>query len=251
VKQIPLSEIHFDRRLSEATLDVRPHDAEKTDFYTEGGVVHPIRDSEGYDSDIGDAPKPDKPTDWRTALGSALTVRDADNRYVQLHLSHLALVPPKMLGDYASQGGTIVLGKGPVTDVRPDLVGVQPRGWPAGSTWAQVAGMYSEMNKHVYAGDEAPHGSASAVLHELGHGLGSLLGGYEATATAWASAMGDPYERQPGLVTWNGETYSAGARETFAESVALYGLNGVSAVANSYGAAYSRAFESWWKKASG
>lgn len=72
MKQIPLSEIHFDRRLSEATLDVRPHDAEKTDFYTEGGVVHPIRDSEGYDSDIGDAPRSSSTgTEYRTATQSS------------------------------------------------------------------------------------------------------------------------------------------------------------------------------------
>lgn len=52
----------------------------------------------------------------------------------------------------------------------------QPRGWTPGSTFAQVAGVYSPSDRVVAIGKHRHHGSHSVALHEFGHGADDALG---------------------------------------------------------------------------
>src|SRR5277367_3615171 len=54
----------------------------------------------------------------------------------------LVLMPPGMLQTIVNQNQHVVVCRGAVTDYRTDHRGVQPRGWPAGSTFDQVTGTY-------------------------------------------------------------------------------------------------------------
>ncbi len=131
-------------------------------------------------------------------------------------------------------GGKIVVCRGSITEHRTDLAGVHPRGWPAGSTWDSVPGVFSsDRNELVIAttghgtpaGAHVPatgegHGSSNLVLHEGAHGIdhngpagvNSGSSGFNAARTADAPTL-SAYENQPG---------AAGQEESFAESAARY-----------------------------
>ena len=81
--------------------------------------------------------------------------------------------------------------RGPVTESMPELAGVLPRGWPEGSTWDSVPGVYSGKAKKVIVGTmekdgkrhvpEAnegpiPHGTPDLIGHEGGHAFDAADG---------------------------------------------------------------------------
>jgi len=120
--------------------------------------------------------------------------------------------------------------RGSVTDARPDLRGVHPRGWPAGSVWDNVPGATigndifvattgHPANPHIPPNGEG-HGSANMMFHEIFHGIDNTgVGGHRSTAADFNNArttdIGSltPYQRQPG---------AAGQEETYAESAARF-----------------------------
>lgn len=65
-----------------------------------------------------------------------------------------------------------------VTDLdgMKNLKGQTPRGWPPGSSWDQVPGLYSPSDRAVIMGDNVDHGSVSLALHESSHALDDALG---------------------------------------------------------------------------
>ncbi|MGE0385111.1 MAG: hypothetical protein AB7Q97_10305 [Gammaproteobacteria bacterium] len=93
----------------------------------------------------------------------------------------VAIFPSKMLETMHKNGTDVIACKDSITDYHTDLKGVQPRGWPNGSTWDQVpgAGGAKEVviatkgtggGKHVPAQGEG-HGAFDLFGHEAGHGF--------------------------------------------------------------------------------
>jgi hypothetical protein len=156
------------------------------------------------------------------------TADDFDRAAVAMELAKL---PLHMLERLEDQGTQIVVVRNSVTEYRTDLQGVTPRGWPPGSSWDDVPGLYSPSTNEVMvatrghgtsAGAHVPlmgdgHGSFSLALHEVGHGLdrGGRVSGSEAFAEARAKDFNNlsAYEQQVG---------SAGAEETYAEVLGRY-----------------------------
>ena len=95
-------------------------------------------------------------------------------------------LPRAIIDNFNKNGITSVTCPLSVTDLCPDLAGVQPRGWPNGSTWDSVPGVYQGLTKRVVActmpdgsGRKIPgpregpnqHGAFDLVGHEAGHGF--------------------------------------------------------------------------------
>lgn len=69
-----------------------------------------------------------------------------------------------------------------VIDVRPDLKGVRPRGYPAGYDWNAANGLFSVVDSKVVVTQQR-HGKRTTnadvkntALHELGHGFAKITG---------------------------------------------------------------------------
>jgi uncharacterized Zn-binding protein involved in type VI secretion len=158
----------------------------------------------------------------------------ADATDMGLAAQQLVNLPPGMLQTMINQNQHVVVCRGAVTDYRTDYIGVQPRGWPAGSTFAQVTGTYFPDKHEVVvavighgtpAGPHLPRvgegqGSSNVVLHEATHAVDFAPGGNRSAtdpnfiAARNADLAGlSQYETQPG---------TAGPEETYAESSARY-----------------------------
>lgn len=142
----------------------------------------------------------------------------------------LAKLPMRVLQLLKAQGTKIVACRGSVTDHWTHLKGVQPRGWPPGSSWDTVPGAQSNnevvvavrghgtpAGPHVPATGEG-HGSQNVVIHETFHAVDLGAGGQRSASdaaftTARNGDMGalSAYEKQAG---------AAGQQETYAESAA-------------------------------
>lgn len=171
-------------------------------------------------------------TDQAFALTRARgTADDMDRALVAAELSRL---PPHVLQRMQDNGTTVAVCRNSVTEVRTDLRGVQPRGWPPGQTWDSVPGLYDPNTREVIIatrghgtpeGARVPptgdgHGSSNLVLHEGMHGVDHTGSPNDLSTSpnfnnARNSDLGtlSPYESQPG---------SAGNEETWAESAARY-----------------------------
>lgn len=142
-----------------------------------------------------------------------------------------ALLPAYVVDKFERKGIRLVACRESVTDFEVALRGVQPRGWPKGSTWDSVPGAYfnatsrvviatiKKGGRRVVPGKGNGHGSASLTVHEALHGFDYAgnhavlsLPAFIAARTADKSRLGS-YERQEG---------QAGLEETFAESGARF-----------------------------
>ncbi|MCD9032768.1 hypothetical protein LDO32_13635 [Luteimonas sp. Y-2-2-4F] len=157
----------------------------------------------------------------------------ADPTDVALVVAELAKMPEAHRQQLADNGVTVVVCRNSVTEHLTELQGVQPRGWPPGSTWDDVPGLYAPDTQSVVIatrGHDTPegarvpetgngHGSTNLVLHETAHALHAIVGDPQAfldARQADLAALSD-YETQPG---------EAGIQETFAESYAnVFGGN--------------------------
>ncbi len=140
-------------------------------------------------------------------------------------LAQVQRIPVEGLRALKAAGIKITVVKNSVVEGLPALRGVQPRGWPPGSTWDTVPGLYDSNTKQVViatrngavptTGDG--HGSASLVVHETAHAIDDATGGHNDPAFLAARNQDlqhlSPYERQPG---------AAGLQESYAESMAQY-----------------------------
>ena len=157
--------------------------------------------------------------------------------------------PKKVLEDLNKAGIQTECCRGPVTESIPELKGVQPRGWPSGSTWDSVPGVYSgsvkkvvvgtmekDGKRHVPAKGEGPipHGTPNLIGHEGGHAFDAADGPLKSKDAAFLKARdediatGNPHgmwghRDDYFLTTAEGGTNDAGATsETFAESFAMH-----------------------------
>ena len=145
-------------------------------------------------------------------------------------------MPASTLQSLEQAGVKVVVTQGTVTEHLTHLKGVTPRGWPPGSTWDQVAGLYNPATKEVViathpAGDAARRlpgadesGSADVLLHEVGHALnntgrGTKPGGLLSDSKAFQ----DAYDAdKASLGAYYQQAGSAGRDEAFAEGYARF-----------------------------
>ena len=165
-----------------------------------------------------------------TALDGRLIIYDADSQAVRAKLNDLALVPRKLyreLGDAGFQG--VVVGDRAYPELDPTVAKLKgaPRGWAAGSTYRELQGVYSPAARKVYSG-LGRSGSASHVLHELGHAVGDLLGYHQHRDVVAAQAR--CFERLHPYYRQGGKGGAAGCSELFAEAFALHYIYGPQAV---------------------
>jgi hypothetical protein len=161
--------------------------------------------------------------------GGSGTAEDA-----KLVAQSLAKLPKSSLEQMQKNGTKVIACRGSVTDYRTDLKGVQPRGWPPGSTWDKVPGADTPDKNEVViavtghgtsAGPHVPktgegHGSVNLVVHEASHSVDlngkgpspSQSDDFTKARDADMNKLSD-YEKQAG---------GAGQQETYAESAARH-----------------------------
>ena len=181
------------------------------------------------------APQP--PVDRaRLALARELVVArgTATSEDAQIVALELARMPLGVLQQLKAQGTTVVAMRDSVTDVRADLRGVTPRGWPPGTTWDSVPGLYWPEQDQVFVATRLEngerriprpgngHGCVNLVMHETAHAIdyrGDPGPDESPTDAAFIAAreadlanLGH-HQLQPG---------AAGLEETYAESLSRY-----------------------------
>ena len=161
-------------------------------------------------------------------------------------------VPASILSSLEKSGVKIVVVQDTVTQHLTRLKDVQPRGWPPGSTWDQVAGLYNPSTKEVVIVTKpdravrrlpgaAESESRDVLLHEVGHAINEVghainevghainntSGGASATrklsdSDAFVAAYNADKEALRGYYKQEG---IAGRDETFAEGYARFLTN--------------------------
>jgi hypothetical protein len=137
----------------------------------------------------------------------------------------VAKFPDKVRQALKDDGVKIRVGAS-LTDIRPDLKGVQPRGWPPGMTWDNVDGLHDPNDRSICCSEfrtlnnnaKVPSRRA-AIYHETGHAFDDAMGSTDKTECK------DAYNADTAKLTAYGRerlTYflqkgSAGRRECFAE----------------------------------
>ncbi len=145
----------------------------------------------------------------------------------QVVIAEMVKIPLPALEALKKKGTKVVVCRNSVTEIREDLKGVQPRGWPAGKTWDSVPGLNDRGSNRVIIATRAGrvpakgdgHGSHNLVLHEVGHAIGeaATVGG-EGDARFIAAREKDKAK----LDSYEGQAGSAGVEETYAESFARF-----------------------------
>lgn len=165
---------------------------------------------------------------------AAGTADDMDRALVAAELSK---IPPHILQRMENNGTAVVVCRNSVTEVRQDLAGVQPRGWPAGQTWDSVPGLNDPNSNQViiatrgHGTDEGPHvprsgdghGSSNLVIHESMHSVDSH-GPNGAHISETDQAYIDARNNDPAIMAdgYEGTANAAGHEEAYAESAARY-----------------------------
>jgi len=117
-----------------------------------------------------------------------------------------------------------------LTQVRPDLKGVTPRGWPEGSTWDSTEGCYDfktkkvvncETNKPLFKTAFSKSSRPEFVFkHETGHAVDDALDDFSKTEEFVAAHRKDVAKiitEQKERYTYFTQAGEQGAQETFAE----------------------------------
>jgi thioredoxin reductase len=144
--------------------------------------------------------------------------------------SALGQIPPRAMKTMGEEGITFKVGSR-LTELNPELKGVHPRGWSAGTTWDSAEGMFSHEQKAVNIAEfYRPVGkkefvrtdrTRGLVLHESGHGFDYALGRPSATSSAFIYAYTVDRKSIPkearGPLRYFLQKGKAGRSETFAE----------------------------------
>jgi hypothetical protein len=157
-------------------------------------------------------------------LGHSLHIenaKDFDENGIITHLRDLEKIPDSALVSMKDAGVEIYMGTGsvPGLDTMQKLDGVTPRGWPAGSTWNEVAGCFDTSGNGKVILGTGDHGSVSAAIHEMGHGYDQALGRVSHT-DEFRAFHDEHYDKLDPYMQQGGRRGDAGCEEFFAESSA-------------------------------
>ena len=103
----------------------------------------------------------------------------ASEAFQAQHQANIDSLPPGMKKEFEDNGVTVVV-TGRTTDHRPDLKGVQPRGWPADKDWDNCTGGYTSSRDEFFISETGrswdnsfttthPDHSNHTFFHEAGH----------------------------------------------------------------------------------
>ena len=153
------------------------------------------------------------------------------NDFVKLNQKYYNDIPDDIKKLLDDKGVEFQIGK-KVTQVKPELKGVHPRGWPSGTTWDSCEGLYDGNNRKVVSCETSrPIGKKTFVKnarvegvfkHETGHALDVALDGFSETQefkNAWAKdvrLIPKNQKRRYNYFIQKGRS-SAGRKETFAD----------------------------------
>ena len=164
----------------------------------------------------------------KAAQSLAVTGGTGTKSDVDAVVAEMIKIPLPALTALKKKGIKVVVCHQSVTEVRKDLKGVRPRGWPKGKTWDSVPGLYDSGNKRVIIatrkGRVPPkgdgHGAYNLVLHEVGHAIGfSISGAGGQSDPKFIAARNKDKKR---LGTYESQAGKAGVQETYAESFARF-----------------------------
>jgi len=168
------------------------------------------------------------------SLVGARNVSVAFKKTVQASLKK---IPKKVRTRLAKEGANVHVGK-KLTNIRPDLIGEHPSGWPSGTTWnnAEACGPNAFQRSVWLAEEFMPIGEQTfekalrtqyVLGHELGHSWNSTLGtetwrkftSNDEFIKAWATDVANlPASKKPALQYFIQKgSPGRGAEETFAE----------------------------------
>jgi hypothetical protein len=159
--------------------------------------------------------------------GGSGTAEDA-----KLVAESLAKLPKSTLEQMQKNGTKVIACRGSVTDYRTDLKGVQPRGWPPGSTWDKVPGANTRDKNEVVIAVTGHGTPAGAHVPKTGEGHGSVnLAAHEATHSIDSGSPSpsdsDDFKKardadMAKLPAYEKQAGEAGRQETYAESAARH-----------------------------
>ncbi|GGS88437.1 phage minor capsid protein [Nonomuraea spiralis] len=137
------------------------------------------------------------------------------------HAADFARIPDAFHDLLAKHVRFVDFGDGAVPDFKPELRGVQPRGWPAGKTWDDVPAAYDPSTRHIIVagGRGLGHGSASVAAHETGHAVDDALG-HASSSPEFGAVHADAVSR--GVLPYFAQAGAAGREEMFAEAFAAW-----------------------------
>jgi hypothetical protein len=106
-------------------------------------------------------------------------------------------LPERMRRLLAEAGYRVVVGRR-LSEYRPDLASVRPRGWPEGRTWDD-ADCYHDRERLEAAVFELSRGgpsyrAAGALRHEIGHAIDAILGGSPGEEASRSRAFREAYD---------------------------------------------------------
>lgn len=136
-------------------------------------------------------------------------------------------VPARVVTQTDAQGARAIMFSGNLTDVwgYRSLKGVQPRGWPEGSTWDIVPGAGSPEGFAANPGREQTgrgHGSTSLALHEYGHVVDHAMASHSASRITSEQAWMRGPQREVRSRASATDYVTKYPEEWFAESFARY-----------------------------
>lgn len=116
-----------------------------------------------------------------------LDIKGASPEFVERIKTNMDKMPPEIL-DKLQKHGTKIVVAGKMADYDANLAKEQPRGWPAGSTWSNVEGMFEDNTNRVvicetsmHKGKEVktdPERTQYALFHESSHAVDHAMGNY-------------------------------------------------------------------------
>lgn len=154
-------------------------------------------------------------------------------------VAELKKLPAVLLVRAHRAGVRVIACRDSVTDHMAALRGVTPRGWPPGSTWDRVPGLYDPASMTVVMAThdgargaserELPdfgygHGSFNALFHEFGHALdGTNALGHDSRSPGFRAAyINDAQALLDANHTYLLQPGDAGPEEAYAEMAARY-----------------------------
>lgn len=166
-----------------------------------------------------------------TRAGGTATAAD-----VAVISNELRKMPIHILQTLQRSGTRIIAAREGVGDYFKDLQHTTPRGWPPGTTWMDVPGVYDPGTKEVVIATKTgaggrrivptkasgAHGSVSLTIHEVAHAYDHAMGDINATDRAFHKARRADLQalrRESDYFTQPG---AAGLEESYAESLAMY-----------------------------